>query len=38
LIRINLSYYKAERRGFQHGDALLDWLEAESEVDRGMRA
>ena len=30
------AYYKAERRGFQEGDALLDWLEAESEVDRIM--
>ena len=32
------AYYKAERRGFQQGAALLDWLEAEREVDRTMPA
>jgi hypothetical protein len=27
------AYYRAERRGFDSGDALTDWLEAEAEVD-----
>jgi hypothetical protein len=27
-----LAYYRAERRGFAHGDAVADWLEAEQEV------
>jgi hypothetical protein len=28
------AYYRAERRGFQNGDATSDWLEAEAEIDR----
>lgn len=28
------AYYRAERRGFQNGDAISDWLEAEAEIDR----
>ncbi len=27
------AYYRAERRGFNGGDPLADWLEAEAEVD-----
>ena len=27
------AYYRAERRGFSGGDAMQDWLEAESEID-----
>jgi len=27
-----LAYYKAEKRGFEPGHALEDWLEAETEV------
>ena len=27
------AYYRAERRGFEPGDQLKDWLEAEAEVD-----
>lgn len=27
------AYYKAERRGFSHGMAMQDWLEAEAEFD-----
>ncbi|WP_297504430.1 DUF2934 domain-containing protein [Ferrovum sp.] len=27
------AYYRAERRGFNGGDTLADWLEAEAEVD-----
>ena len=27
------AYYKAERRGFSHGMAVQDWLEAEAEYD-----
>ena len=26
------AYYRAERRGFNGGDAMLDWLEAEAEI------
>lgn len=26
------AYYKAEKRGFEPGHELLDWLEAEAEV------
>lgn len=28
------AYFRAERRGFQGGDPLDDWLQAEAEVDR----
>lgn len=27
------AYYRAERRAFRDGDALADWLEAETEID-----
>lgn len=27
------AYYRAERRGFDGGDPMLDWLEAEAEID-----
>jgi len=28
------AYLRAEARGFQGGDPVTDWLEAEAEVDR----
>ena len=28
------AYYQAEKRGFQPGHEILDWLEAEKEVDK----
>jgi len=28
------AYLKAERRGFESGDPIEDWLEAEKEIDR----
>jgi hypothetical protein len=28
------AYLRAESRGFQGGDAVVDWLEAEQEVER----
>ncbi len=28
------AYYRAERRGFQEGDPVADWLEAEVEIDQ----
>ena len=27
------AYYRAEKRGFDGGDAVRDWLEAEREID-----
>ena len=27
------AYYLAERRGFNSGDEIKDWLEAEAEID-----
>jgi len=27
------AYFRAERRGFAQGNELLDWLEAEAEID-----
>jgi hypothetical protein len=27
------AYYQAEKRGFQSGHEMLDWLEAEKAVD-----
>lgn len=27
------AYYRAERRGFAHGNEMEDWLQAESEID-----
>jgi hypothetical protein len=29
----NAAYFRAERRGFKDGDPVVDWLEAEAEVD-----
>ena len=31
------AYYRAERRHFEPGHELEDWLAAESEVDRSIR-
>ncbi len=31
------AYYRAERRGFEPGRELEDWLEAEAEVDAALR-
>jgi septation ring formation regulator EzrA len=31
------AYFRAERRGFNGGDAVADWLEAEAEIDRRLR-
>jgi len=28
------AYYQAEKRGFQSGYEMLDWLEAEKDVDK----
>ena len=28
------AYFRAERRGFQGGCPIQDWLEAECEIDR----
>ena len=30
------AYYQAERRGFNSGDAIQDWLEAEADIDMDM--
>ncbi|MCZ6897486.1 MAG: DUF2934 domain-containing protein [Betaproteobacteria bacterium] len=27
------AYYRAEHRGFNSGDEIQDWLEAEAEID-----
>ena len=32
------AYFKAERRGFDDGDAVRDWCEAEAEIDAQLRA
>jgi len=32
------AYYRAERRGFEHGRETEDWLAAEAEVMARMRA
>jgi len=31
------AYYRAERRGFQGGDPVADWLEAEAEIEAMLR-
>lgn len=31
------AYYKAQRRGFNGGDAVRDWCEAEVEIDARLR-
>ena len=31
------AYFKAERRGFEGGDPVRDWCEAEAEVDARLR-
>jgi len=30
------AYYRAQRRGFEPGHALEDWLQAEVEVERTL--
>ncbi len=30
------AYYRAERHGFDGGDPMLDWLEAEAEIDAAV--
>ena len=30
------AYYRAEKRGFQAGDPIEDWLAAENEVDQTL--
>ena len=30
------AYYRAERRSFDGGDLMLDWLEAEAEIDAAV--
>ncbi|MDE1943669.1 MAG: DUF2934 domain-containing protein [Betaproteobacteria bacterium] len=32
------AYYRAERRGFLGGDPVVDWLEAEAEVDARLNS
>ncbi len=32
------AYYRAERRGFAGGDPVVDWLEAEAEVDARLNS
>lgn len=32
------AYYRAERRGFQGGDPVQDWIEAEAEINRILGA
>jgi microsomal dipeptidase-like Zn-dependent dipeptidase len=32
------AYYLAERRGFTAGSAVEDWLEAEQQIERMLRA
>lgn len=31
------AYYRAEQRGFQGGDSVQDWLEAEAEIDAEIK-
>lgn len=31
------AYFRAERRGFDRGDPVADWVEAETEVDAELR-
>jgi hypothetical protein len=31
------AYFRAERRGFNGGDAVRDWCEAEAEIDARLR-
>jgi hypothetical protein len=30
------AYYRAQRRGFQNGDPVEDWLAAEAEIDEQL--
>ncbi|TFH12269.1 MAG: DUF2934 domain-containing protein [Nitrosomonadales bacterium] len=30
------AYYLAEKRGFNNGDSIQDWLEAEAELDNAL--
>ena len=32
------AYFRAERRGFAHGEELDDWLEAEREISRSLES
>lgn len=32
------AYYKAEKRGFEPGFEMTDWLEAERELEAGFKA
>lgn len=32
------AYYLAERRGFQGGECMTDWLQAEIDVERMLKA
>ena len=32
-----VAYYRAERRGFEPGHEIEDWLSAEAEVDTGAK-
>ncbi len=32
------AYYLAERRGFQEGDVMADWLQAEIDIERMLEA
>jgi chromosome segregation ATPase len=32
------AYFRAERRGFDAGDPIKDWMEAEAEVDARLKA
>ena len=32
------AYFRAERRGFAHGEELDDWLEAEREISRMLES
>ncbi|NNF67636.1 MAG: DUF2934 domain-containing protein [Gammaproteobacteria bacterium] len=31
------AYYRAERRNFENGDPVSDWLASEQEIDRKLR-
>lgn len=31
------AYLLAEERHFEHGDPIIDWLEAEAEIDRALK-
>jgi uncharacterized membrane-anchored protein len=31
------AYYRAERRGFSHGNHMQDWIEAEAEISAKVK-